>query len=97
MTKSLIETKTAQTFDMTAYKDRNTEQLKELVEAKVAGKEIAAPPAQEHAQVLSLMEALKQSMAQVQADAKPAEAAERPPKKVAPSSGRAPAKKRKSS
>jgi len=85
MTKSLIETKTAPTFDLAAYKDRNTEQLKELVEAKVAGKEIVAPPAQEHAQVLSLMEALKQSMAQVQGGAKPAEPAERPPKKVAPS------------
>jgi DNA end-binding protein Ku len=84
MTKSLIETKTAQKFDIAAYKDRNTEQLKELVEAKVAGKEIVAQPAQEHAQVLSLMEALKASMAQVQGGAKPTEA-ERPPKKVAPS------------
>jgi len=99
MTKSLIETKTAQTFDMAAYKDRSTEQLKELVEAKVAGKDIVAPPAQEHAQVLSLMEALKQSMAQVQTDAKPAEAGgERPPKKIAGSTpGEGKKAKRKSS
>jgi hypothetical protein len=35
--------------------------------------------------VLNLMDALKKSVAQAQAEAKPAEAAERPPKKVAPS------------
>ena len=33
MTKSLIETKTAQKFDLAAYKDTNTEQLKQLIEA----------------------------------------------------------------
>ena len=33
MTKSLIETKTARTFDLAAYEDRNTEQLKQLIEA----------------------------------------------------------------
>src|SRR5271165_6859823 len=33
MTKSLIETKTAPKFDLAAYKDRNTEQLKQLIKA----------------------------------------------------------------
>jgi len=77
---------------MAAYKDRNTEQLKELIEAKVQGKEIVAPPVPEQVQVLNLMDALKKSVAQAQAEAKPANV-ERPPKKVAPSTpGRAAAK-----
>jgi len=62
------------------------------------GKEIVAPPVHEHAQVLNLMDALKQSVAQMKPEGKTPESAERPPKKVAPS-GRSeqPAKKRKSS
>jgi hypothetical protein len=40
--------------DIAQYKDRHTELLTQLVEAKVAGKEIVAPPAVEHAQVLNL-------------------------------------------
>jgi DNA end-binding protein Ku len=72
MTKSLIETK-AQKFDMAQYKDRNTERMKQLVEAKIAGKEIVAPPAAEQVQVLNLMDALKASVAQAKAEA-PAEA-----------------------
>ena len=60
MTKCLIETKTAQTFDMAAYKDTNTEQLKQLIEANVQGKEIVAPPVPEQVQVLNLMDALKE-------------------------------------
>jgi hypothetical protein len=65
----------------------------------VAGREIVAAPAVEHVQVLSLMDALKKSVAEAKAEAQPAEA-ERPPKKVAPSTpGKAAARtpKRKTS
>jgi DNA end-binding protein Ku len=81
MAKTLIESKSAH-FDPSQYKDHSTEKLKELVEAKVAGKEIVAAPAVEHAQVLNLMDALKASVA-MQAGSKQTE--DRPPKKVAPS------------
>jgi hypothetical protein len=40
--------------------------LQQLIEAKVAGKEIVATPASEGPQVINLMEALKQSVARVQ-------------------------------
>jgi hypothetical protein len=64
----------------------------------VQGKAIVASPVQEQVQVLNLMDALKKSVAQAQAEAKPAEAAERPPKMVAPSTApAAKARKRKSS
>jgi carbon storage regulator CsrA len=62
---------------------------------QVAGKETVAPPAAEHVQVLHLMDALKKSVAEAQADQKP-EA--RPPKKLASSGrGEGPGRKRKSS
>lgn len=69
--------------------------LRELVESKVAGKEIVAPPAAKHVQVLSLIDALKRSVAEVQGEAQTE--ADRPPKKVAPSTPTKPARKRKSS
>jgi DNA end-binding protein Ku len=72
--------------------------LKQVVEAKIAGKEIVAPPVSEQVQVLNLMDALKKSVAQAQAEEKPAKPAEgeRPPKKVAPSTpGQAEVKTRK--
>jgi len=59
------------------------------------GKEIVALPAVEHAQVLNLMDALKKSVAEPQAEKEPATEI-RPPKKLA-SSGRGEGRKRKSS
>jgi len=91
LVKTLIEAVTPKTFDLASYKDLYTERLTQLIDAKVAGKEIVAPPASEHPQVINLMEALKASVAQLQKPdaAKEPEAAEaasgRPPKKVAPS------------
>jgi DNA end-binding protein Ku len=65
MARKLIEASAAKKFDLAAYPDMYTKRLTDLVEAKVAGKEIVAPPAAEHAQVLNLMDALKQSVAQL--------------------------------
>jgi DNA end-binding protein Ku len=48
------------------YPDLYTRKLQQLIEAKVAGKEIVAAPASEGPQVINLMEALKQSVARVQ-------------------------------
>jgi non-homologous end joining protein Ku len=72
-----------------------TENLTKLIEAKVAGQEIAAPPAQEGKHIINLMDALRASVAnaeqQESGEAKPA-------KRMAPSKrkeGRA--RKRKTS
>jgi DNA end-binding protein Ku len=80
MARKLIEAAMAKKFDLAAYPDMYIKPLTELVEAKVAGKEIVAPPAVEHGQLLNLMDALKQSVAQLG----PTPEA-KPPKKTAPS------------
>jgi DNA end-binding protein Ku len=84
LAKTLIAASTAEHFDFSKYKDRYTENLTKLIEAKVAGQEVVAPPVHEQAQVINLMDALRQSVAKMQ---KPeaAKAAGRPPKKMAPS------------
>jgi DNA end-binding protein Ku len=58
----LIDARTSAEFDFTKYKDVYTAKLTELIEMKVAGKEIVAAPAQEHTHVINLMDALKQSV-----------------------------------
>jgi DNA end-binding protein Ku len=84
LAKTLITASTAKKFDLGTYKDMYTEKLTQLVEAKIAGKEIVAPPAHEGPQVINLMEALKQSVAQVAPAPKEAAAA-KPPRKMAAS------------
>ena len=84
LVKTLMAASTAKRFDFSKYKDVYTEKLTKLIEAKVAGQEIVAPPAEEHAHVINLMDALKQSLAKAQgADAETE--AEKPPKKKEPS------------
>jgi DNA end-binding protein Ku len=98
LAKTLIEAASTKKFDLANYRDAYTDRLTQLVEAKVAGKEIVAPPAEEHAQVINLMDALKQSVAQLSKT--PAATAEaKPPKKVAASTKERAAKtpKRKTS
>jgi DNA end-binding protein Ku len=52
--------------DWSRYPDRYTQKLTQVIEAKVAGQEIVAPPAGEIPEVINLMEALKESVARVQ-------------------------------
>ncbi len=60
----LIDELAADSFQPEKYTDEYRQRLLELVEAKVAGQEITAAPAEPHrAQVIDLMEALKQSLA----------------------------------
>jgi DNA end-binding protein Ku len=96
LTKLLIDATTNKKFDYAKYKDTYTDKLAQLVEAKVAGKEIVAPPAQEHGHVINLMDALKQSVKNLQ---KGGEKDEKPAKKMAPSKKErtAVARKKKSS
>jgi DNA end-binding protein Ku len=88
--RTLIRATGTQKLDYAKYRDRYTDRMKELIEAKIAGKEVVAPPpALEQAPVVSLMEALKRSVAQAaEGDGKPA-------KKMAESAGKKPKVKKK--
>ena len=79
LVKTLIDAVTTKKFDYAAYKDTYTEKLTTLIEAKVQGKEIVAPPVHEQVPIINLMDALKQSVAKMQGGE------EKPPKKMAPS------------
>jgi DNA end-binding protein Ku len=52
-------------FDFSEYKDRYRQKVKEAIAAKKKGVEITPPEEEEHADVINLMEALKQSVAKV--------------------------------
>jgi DNA end-binding protein Ku len=84
LAKTLVDAVTAKKFDFSKYKDVYTEKVTKLIEAKVAGEEIVTPPVEHHAQVINLMDALKQSVEKLRPGAAK-EAMARPPKKMAPS------------
>jgi DNA end-binding protein Ku len=63
------------------YRDSYADKLMELIEAKVEGKEIVAPPEEETANVVNLMEALRKSVEQVASQREPVK---RAAKSVAP-------------
>jgi DNA end-binding protein Ku len=103
LTKKLVAATLLEDFDLSRYKDMYTERLTELIEAKVAGREVVAPPAAEEPQVVDLMDALKQSVARARAggaEEKEERAAQpgQAKKKMAPSARqRRPAKRKKKS
>lgn len=63
LTKKLLEAFEKPKFSLADYKDHYVEQLTELIQAKVEGKELVAPPAPEEPHVINLMDALKKSVA----------------------------------
>ena len=78
--RTLMATRTPEKFDLARYQDRYTQKLTQLIETKVAGKELIAAPATTPMQVINLVEALRQSVAQTQKAA---------PKKEKPDAGSA--------
>lgn len=68
--------------DLTQYKDAYQEELRRIIEAKIAGEEIVAPIDEAPPKVVNLMEALRQSLERVSANKKKAAKAisERPAK-----------------
>jgi len=63
LARQLVKQSTSKAFDPTTYRDEVREQVVELVERKVQGEEIVAPPQESpKAQVIDLMEALKASL-----------------------------------
>lgn len=98
LVKTLIKASSKDKADLTGYKDVYTQKLSQLIEAKVSGQELVAAPAQEPIQIINLMDALRQSVAQTQqsaASAAGASAEAKPPRKLAPSKGTKPAQVRK--
>jgi DNA end-binding protein Ku len=61
---SLVEA-LAGTFQPEKYSDSYRDNLKQMIEAKVQGQEIVAPPQPEDSKVIDIMEALKKSLAQL--------------------------------
>jgi DNA end-binding protein Ku len=69
LTTTLVRATSREAFDLGDYRDRYTERLGALVEAKIQGHEIATAPAEPELQVINLMEALRRSVAEVRAAA----------------------------
>ncbi len=78
LARTLVNQLADEKFDFSSYTNKYTANLEKLIEAKVAGKEIVAPPAEEEPQVINLMEALQKSLDEARGKA-------RPPRMVAPS------------
>ncbi len=72
--------------DLTQYKDNYQEELRRIIDAKIAGEEIVAPIDEAPPKVVNLMEALRQRLERVSANKKKAAKAvsERPVKAAAP-------------
>jgi DNA end-binding protein Ku len=56
--------------DLTQYKDDYQDELRKMIDAKIAGEEIVAPKEEEPPKVVNLMEALRQSLDRVSATKK---------------------------
>jgi DNA end-binding protein Ku len=86
LAKTLIDASTAKQLALDQYRDVYIQKLTRLIEAKVAGEEIVAPPQAEPAQVINLMDALRQSVAQAR---RPAANGHLPSPKTATSNAKA--------
>ena len=67
LAQALVEGHTHRQFDLGQYQDQYTVKLKQLIEAKVNGKELVAAPPSEPRLELSLLDALKASVAEAAA------------------------------
>ena len=63
LAEALVDQQTCREFDLARYKDEYTEKLWQLIESKVNGQALTAAEEHEPGQVLSLMEALRESVA----------------------------------
>jgi DNA end-binding protein Ku len=62
LAEQLIESWTDENFDFANYKDDYNDKLKELIQAKVAGKKLVLPDVEEEPEVINLMDALRKSL-----------------------------------
>src|SRR5262249_17758799 len=94
LTKKLVEAFEKPKFSLADYKDHYVEQLTELIQAKVEGKELVAPPPAEEPHVINLMDALKKSVAAGKKDGREATGGRK--RKTAASHNGRPKRRRKS-
>lgn len=64
LARTLIQQTTAEDADLAQYHDTYTQQFKEAIEAKVAGKEVVVAADEEEIPVVNLMDALRHSLKQ---------------------------------
>ena len=107
LTKTLIDASTLKDFDFSQFEDPYVNEMTELIELKVEGKEIVAVPEPEEPKIINLMDALKASVENARAGgaeaAKPKTAAKKAAvkkakvkTKMAPSAKAKAARKKKS-
>lgn len=65
LAEQLIQTWSGERFDFEDYEDRNLQKLRELIEAKIEGREVRAPETEEAPEAIHLVDALRQSVARV--------------------------------
>ncbi len=70
LTNTLIQASTIEDFDIDSYEDTYAENLKKLIQMKLDGEEIVQASEPEEPKIVNLMEALKQSVAEAQAQRK---------------------------
>ncbi|MEQ8767798.1 MAG: Ku protein [Planctomycetota bacterium] len=87
LAQTLIQASKIEELDLASYEDHYTQQLTQLIEAKVAGQEIVAAPQAEEPRIIDLMEALKRSVAEAGVPSPPSAGKKKASKKkLAPSS-----------
>jgi DNA end-binding protein Ku len=96
LTRTLLKAFAKPKFSLASFKDEYVEQLTELIEAKVSGKQIVAAPAEEEPPVINLLDALKKSVAAAQGTGSRHAPAERPARRGKTTVSRPAAKRRKS-
>lgn len=87
LAKTLVEA-LAQPFDPARFKNAFRERLNALIESRIQGRETAQVASAEPAKVIDIMDALKRSLAQAEAAAKPAVRSEKADRKPAASEPR---------
>lgn len=68
LARTLIESIASDEVDLSQYQDTYTQKLREIIEAKVSGQAIIAPPDEQEAPVVNLMDALRRSVARNRSD-----------------------------
>jgi DNA end-binding protein Ku len=85
LARQLIEQQSTKAFDPASYTDAVRARIEAAVEKKIEGQEIAVPEeVAGGAQIIDLMEALRQSLAKKGAAPAPLAGARKPPKRAAP-------------
>lgn len=86
LTRSLVQGLVKDEFDYSSYEDSYVTKLKQLIEARVEGKELVSPEGSEEPEVINLMDALKASVERVKEaePVKPAKKKTTKKKKTAP-------------